>query len=90
MVRLAAEEIEHLQGLIHRGRVAAYRRKHAQVLLLVDEGQFGNGLIDREVAPVGFIPGSDFLNLQTSLSEAALHALVDPDQEILFHCEGMR
>jgi transposase len=55
VVRLSAEEIEQLQGLIHRGREAAYRRKHAQVLLLVDEGQPGGGMIDREAAQqVGF------------------------------------
>jgi len=45
------------------------------------------GLSDRNI---GFIPGSTFLNLQTLLSEAALRAKVDPDQEVLFHCEGMR
>ena len=45
------------------------------------------GLSDRNI---GFIPGSAFLNLQTSLSEAALRAVVDPDQDVLFHCEGMR
>ena len=50
VVRLSAEEREQLQGLVNRGREAAYRRRHAQVLLLVDEGEHGQGLIDREVA----------------------------------------
>ncbi len=56
VVRLTVEETEHLQGLVNRGREAAYRRRHAQVLLLVDEGeQQGSGLIDREAAErVGF------------------------------------
>jgi len=35
---------------VERGREAAYRRRHAQVLLRADEGERGNGLIDREVA----------------------------------------
>jgi transposase len=50
VVRLTSEEREQLQGLVQRGREAAYRRRHAQVLLLADEGEQGEGLIDREVA----------------------------------------
>lgn len=50
VVRLTVEERHRLEGLINRGREAAFRRRHAQVLLLVDEGQHGPGLIDRETA----------------------------------------
>jgi len=50
VVRLSGVEREQLEGLVKRGREAAYRRRHAQVLLRADEGERGNGLIDREVA----------------------------------------
>ena len=50
VVRLSTEERERLEGLVNRGREAAYRRRHAQVLLLADEGEHGESLIDREVA----------------------------------------
>jgi len=50
VVKLTSEERARLEGLIKRGREAAYRRRHAEVLLLVDEGQHGPKLIDREVA----------------------------------------
>jgi len=50
VVKLTADERTRLQGLIKRGREAAYRRRHAEVLLLVDEGKHGPKLIDREVA----------------------------------------
>lgn len=50
VVRLTAEERDRLEGLVNRGREAAYRRRHAQILLLVDEGEYGNSLLDREVA----------------------------------------
>ncbi len=50
VVRLTSEERVRLEGLIKRGREAAYRRRHAEVLLLVDEGEHGPKLIDREVA----------------------------------------
>ncbi len=50
IVRLSTEEREHLGGLINRGREAAYRRRHAQVLLLADEGEHGPRLVDRDIA----------------------------------------
>ena len=50
VVRLSLEERDQLEGLVNRGREAAYRRRHAQVLLLVDEGEHGPSLIDREAA----------------------------------------
>lgn len=50
VVRLSAEEREQLEDLVSRGREAAYRRRHAQILLLADEGELGNSLMDREVA----------------------------------------
>ena len=50
VVKLSLEERDQLEGLIKRGREAAYRRRHAQVLLLVDEGEHGPGLYDREAA----------------------------------------
>ena len=50
IVRLTSEERERLRDLVHKGRVAAYKRRHAQVLLLVDEGEHGPSLIDREAA----------------------------------------
>lgn len=50
IVRLSVEERERLDGLVNRGREAAYRRRHAQILLLADQGEHGEGLIDREIA----------------------------------------
>lgn len=50
VIRLSLEEREMLDGLVKRGREAAYRRRHAQVLLEADEGEFGPAMIDREVA----------------------------------------
>jgi len=50
VVRLSGVEREQLEGLVKQGREAAYRRRHAQVLLRAGEGKRGNGLIDREVA----------------------------------------
>lgn len=50
VVRLTEEERGRLHDLVHKGRVVAYRRRHAQVLLLVDQGEHGPGHPDRVVA----------------------------------------
>lgn len=50
VVKLTSDERDQLNNLINRGREAAYRRRHAQVLLLVDEGELGPRLFDKDVA----------------------------------------
>lgn len=50
IVRLTGEERERLKGLVHKGRVAADKRKRAQVLLLVDQGGDGPAHSDVEAA----------------------------------------
>ena len=50
LVRLSAEERVQLSSLVRKGKAAAYRRTHAQILLLVDEGESGPGLRDSEAA----------------------------------------
>ena len=41
IVRLSAEERQQLTELVHKGKAAAYRRTHAQILLWADEGEAG-------------------------------------------------
>ena len=48
VVKLTQAEREQLEGLVNKGKVAAYRRKHAQVLLLVDEGKQGPAFFDKD------------------------------------------
>lgn len=50
LVRLTEAERESLKDLVYKGKVAAYRRTHAQILLWADEGPHGAGLLDSEVA----------------------------------------
>ncbi len=50
VVKLTSDERHQLEGMIYRGREAAHRRRHAQVLMLVDEGEHGPGLFDKDVA----------------------------------------
>ena len=50
IIRLTPEERKRLHDLAHKGRVAAYKRRNAQLLLWADESEDGPGLPDREVA----------------------------------------
>ena len=50
VVKLSAEEREALEDLVRKGKVKAQKRRHAALLLLVDEGEYGPALTDAEVA----------------------------------------
>ena len=50
VVKLTLAERDQLEGLITRGREAAYRRRHAQVLMLVDKGEHGTSFTDKVAA----------------------------------------
>jgi len=49
ITRLSSEEIETLKELINKGRVAAYKRKHAQILLKANISD-GSGWSDAEIS----------------------------------------
>ncbi len=50
IVRLEAEERSRLEQLVRKGKAAAYKIRHANVLLAVDESGTGPGLPDEQVA----------------------------------------
>src|SRR5882724_9192872 len=50
VVRLEAEEHKQLEELVRVGKGAAYRIRHATVLLAVDESEEGRGCQDEEVS----------------------------------------
>ncbi len=50
IVELRSEERKWLKRLINTGKVAAYKQRHARILLLSDEGSEGPKMIDDEVA----------------------------------------
>jgi hypothetical protein len=50
VVRLEADEREQLERLVRTGKTAAYKMRHANVLLAVDESSAGPRLPDEQVA----------------------------------------
>ncbi len=50
VVRLSGEERKELTDLVRTGKRAAYCRRHAEILLLADQGEEGPAKYDREIA----------------------------------------
>jgi len=77
VVRLAEEERLALEALVRKGKVAAYRRTHAQVLLWADEGEHGPGLIDSEVAHTVGVSEKTVWRLRQRCVEQGLEAALE-------------
>ena len=50
VVRLSNEERETLEQLVNRGKAAAYKRRHAQILLKADVSEKGSNWTDLQVS----------------------------------------
>ena len=50
IVELTTEERSQLNAILHADRMAAYKRRHAEMLLATDQGSDGPALKDAEVA----------------------------------------
>lgn len=50
VVELSLDERDALERLVHTGRVAAHKRRHAQILLAVDESEHGAAMSDADAA----------------------------------------
>ena len=50
IIDLSPAEREELTALVEKGTVAAYRRRHAQILLLANQGTAGSGWSDSKIA----------------------------------------
>ena len=74
IVRLSAEERQQLTQLVHTGKVAAYRRTHAQILLWADEGDAGPGLLDEAAAVRAGVSASTVARVRQRCVEQGLEA----------------
>lgn len=72
IVRLEAEERERLRQLVRVGKAAAFKIRHANVLLAVDESQEGPGLADAQVAEALQISVRSIESLRRRLVEEGL------------------
>lgn len=77
IVRLSAEERQALGAVLRKGKAAAYRRSHAQILLWADEGEHGPGLRDGEVAEIAGVAERTVSRLRQRLVEEGLDAALE-------------
>ena len=49
-VELTVEEKEELKAIVSKGQAAAYKQRHARILLLSDENQDEGPMLDQEIA----------------------------------------
>jgi len=49
LVRLTEDEPTYLKSLIHKGKVAAHKRLHAEILLKADLGELGEKWQDKQI-----------------------------------------
>jgi len=74
IVRLEAEERERLQQLAGVGKAAAYKIRHANILLAVDESELGAKLRDKQVAKALGVGVRSIENLRQRFVEQGLEA----------------
>ena len=77
IIRLSAEQRRHLTDLIRKGKVAAYRRTHARILLFTDEGELGPRLPDKEAAERVGVNHRTVSRLRQRCVERGLEAALD-------------
>src|SRR4030081_555803 len=74
LVRLSAEEKKQLDTLVNKGKTTAYKRRHAQILLKADEGEYGPGWKDGQIAEALDVSGSMIERLRECFVTKGLEA----------------
>jgi transposase len=77
VVRLTDEERGKLEDLVNKGRVAAAKRRRAQVLLKADAGPEGPGLTDEQVAAALDVGTPTVHRVRQAYVEQGLEAAVE-------------
>ena len=49
-IRLTTDEQQQLKGVVSRGRTAAYKQRHARILLMSDESRPDGGMKDSDIS----------------------------------------
>ena len=75
IVRLTADEREQLKGLVSKGKAAAYKIKHANVLLKADAD--GPAWTDERIAEAFSVHGGTVANIRERLVEQGLEAALN-------------
>jgi hypothetical protein len=89
MVRLEGEERRWLEQLVGTGKAAAYKIRHANILLAVDESEAGPKLTDRQVARALGVGVRSIELLRRKLVEEGLEACLQRKKQVRPSVERM-
>ena len=89
IVGLEAEERERLERLVGSGKAAAYKIRHANILLAVDESKGGAKLTDKQVARSLGVSVRSIENLRRKLVEEGLEACLQRKKQVRPSVERM-
>ena len=89
VVRLEAEERGRLEQLVRVGKSAAYRIRHANLLLAVDEPEAGPKLQDGDAAEAFGVSVRSIESLRQRFVEDGLEAAVDRKKQVRPSVERM-
>jgi hypothetical protein len=77
VIELTREERSQLKAIINAGRMAAHKRRHAQMLLKADEGPGGPGWTDERIADAFDSTASTVARLRQRLVERGFDKALD-------------
>ena len=77
LVELTAQEREQLKNIINANRMAAHKRRHAQMLLKTDQGKYGPGWTDARVAEAFDVSSPSVERLRKRLVERGVHGALE-------------
>jgi len=77
VVRLSCEEHDKLQELVKKGRAAAYKRMHAQILLKADVNNEDSGWTDQQISEAFGVTTRTVERVRERLCTQGLDAAID-------------
>ena len=89
IVRLDAEERDRLEQIVGVGKAAAYRIRHANILLAVDESDLGPKMKDAQAARAFNVSVNSVESLRKRLVQEGLDAALDRKKQVRPSIEKM-
>lgn len=80
IVTLTKEERDELTDLIKKGKVAGYKIKHANILLKTDEGEYGSGWTDKNIAEAFDVREMTVRNIRIRFIEKGIHGAMEREK----------
>lgn len=82
VVELSTREREELTALVNKGKAAAYKRKHAEVLLKADQSNQGPGWSDKRISEAFDVGTRTVERIRQRLVEKGLQAAIERAKQL--------